>query len=223
MQPKEAKRAATLVLVRDTPDGLQTLLLRRHPQMKTAAGFWVFPGGAMDPGDGPLGETEVHSAMRAAVRETQEEANLHIDLNDLLMVSHWTTPSGYPFRFATWFFVAQGDDAPVTVDGQEMDQALWATPSHFLQGHQQGDMPMLPPTVVTLTELCNLETVAQVQAFYRHRQAPFIEPHRAKTEAVLCMLYPGDAGYDSFDHGAAGPRNRSYCENERWRYEFSEK
>ncbi|GAB3371034.1 NUDIX hydrolase [Spongiibacter taiwanensis] len=219
---KEAKRAATLVLVRDSDEGLQTLLLRRHPQMKTAAGFWVFPGGAMDPEDGPLGEEEPMSAMRAAVRETKEEADLDIGLDDLIMVSHWTTPSGYPFRFATWFFLAEGSDAPVTVDGDEMDQAIWAVPSYFLAGHERGEMPMLPPTVVTLTELCQCADVAAVKDFYRGRAAPFIEPHRAKTKEVLCMLYPGDVGYETSDHTLAGHRNRSYCENEVWRYQFGD-
>ena len=46
--PVEARLSATVVLVRDTEQGIETLLLRRNPKLKFAAGSWVFPGGAVD-------------------------------------------------------------------------------------------------------------------------------------------------------------------------------
>ena len=47
----EARPASTVVLLRDTPEGLQTLLLKRNKALLFAGGLWVFPGGAVDPED----------------------------------------------------------------------------------------------------------------------------------------------------------------------------
>ncbi len=45
----------TLVLVRDSADGPEFLLLRRHGRSGFAAGAWVFPGGVVDEPDRDLG------------------------------------------------------------------------------------------------------------------------------------------------------------------------
>ena len=52
--------SSTICLVRDTPQGVEVLMVRRTPRARFMAGAWVFPGGAVDPTD----ETE---AARAAV------------------------------------------------------------------------------------------------------------------------------------------------------------
>ncbi|MGH9034335.1 MAG: NUDIX hydrolase, partial [Acidimicrobiia bacterium] len=90
----EIRPAATLMLVRDGADGIEVLMLRRHPDAVFAADAWVFPGGAVDPSDGDLppaavpGVTDgdasatigVHSGglafFVAAVRECFEEAGV---------------------------------------------------------------------------------------------------------------------------------------------------
>lgn len=43
--------AATVVLLRDTADGLQVLLLRRHQASNVLGGAYVFPGGKLDVAD----------------------------------------------------------------------------------------------------------------------------------------------------------------------------
>ncbi|MCE0540020.1 NUDIX domain-containing protein [Kineosporia rhizophila] len=99
LEPVLPRAAATVALIRDTPDGLQVYLLRRQPRMAFAAGMYVFPGGSVDASDssveletsvtgwvGPapsvwagwFGTDEVTAAslVRAAVRETFEEAGV---------------------------------------------------------------------------------------------------------------------------------------------------
>ena len=44
--------AATVILLRQSGAGLQSLLLQRRASMAFAGGEWVFPGGAIDPADG---------------------------------------------------------------------------------------------------------------------------------------------------------------------------
>ena len=48
MTDPELRLAATAVLLRDTEQGLEVLLLRRNAKLAFAAGAWVFPGGAID-------------------------------------------------------------------------------------------------------------------------------------------------------------------------------
>lgn len=53
--PAPPRPAATVLLVRDSADGPEFLLLRRHGRSGFAAGAWVFPGGVVDPADGDAG------------------------------------------------------------------------------------------------------------------------------------------------------------------------
>ena len=49
----DAIPAATVVLLRDGADGVETLMLRRDVNLAFAGGAWVFPGGRLDPGGLP--------------------------------------------------------------------------------------------------------------------------------------------------------------------------
>jgi 8-oxo-dGTP pyrophosphatase MutT (NUDIX family) len=92
-QPPTPRDAATIVLLRDRPDGgLQVFMLRRVASMAFAPGAYVFPGGSVDPRDGDAtiawagpparvwggafaaGETLARELVCAAVRETFEES-----------------------------------------------------------------------------------------------------------------------------------------------------
>lgn len=65
--------AATLLLVRDGPDGIEVLLTTRHDDAGFAAGATVFPGGKVDVGDRVRGG----DALRiAGIRETFEECGI---------------------------------------------------------------------------------------------------------------------------------------------------
>ncbi|HVQ98040.1 MAG TPA: NUDIX domain-containing protein [Mycobacterium sp.] len=49
--PLPTRPAATVMLVRDTADGIAVFLMRRHAGMQFAAGVMVFPGGGVDDRD----------------------------------------------------------------------------------------------------------------------------------------------------------------------------
>jgi 8-oxo-dGTP pyrophosphatase MutT (NUDIX family) len=92
--PAEPRDAATVMVLRDAPAGVEVLMLLRPAAMKFAPGAYVFPGGSVDPADfsaeigwhGPspadfgawLGcSAELARALVcAAVRETFEEAGV---------------------------------------------------------------------------------------------------------------------------------------------------
>lgn len=83
--------AATVVLLRDGPDGLESWLLTRVAQMAFAAGMTVFPGGRVDPADAALPlagdvsalvtrlgcpDEQARALIGAAARETFEETGV---------------------------------------------------------------------------------------------------------------------------------------------------
>ncbi len=65
-----ARRAATLLLLRDSAQGLQVLMTRRSGQASFAPGAFVFPGGRVDDDD------RRHTDLSAR-RPTQSDAQLH--------------------------------------------------------------------------------------------------------------------------------------------------
>ncbi len=51
LSPLPVRPAATVMLVRDTAEGISVFLMRRHSAMEFAAGVMVFPGGGVDDRD----------------------------------------------------------------------------------------------------------------------------------------------------------------------------
>ena len=74
------KPAATIMLARDTKEGIEVLLLKRNKALKFAAGLWVFPGGKIEPDEIERSKDDIGAAKLAAVRETKEEADIAIDI-----------------------------------------------------------------------------------------------------------------------------------------------
>ena len=77
--------AATVLVARDTTEGLEVFMVRRHARSSWLPQMYVFPGGAVDPGDrdaaaharlrGSSGDIEPSLVMTAA-RETFEEVGV---------------------------------------------------------------------------------------------------------------------------------------------------
>ena len=73
--------AATILLVRDGPTGLEVFMVVRHHQIDFASGALVFPGGKVDANDASVtdlcdgvdGLDDGEIAMHGAVREAFEE------------------------------------------------------------------------------------------------------------------------------------------------------
>lgn len=214
--------ASTVVLLRDGLEGLEVLLLRRSKAVSFAGGSWVFPGGRIDPEDYAGGEDIEVAARNAAIRETMEEAALPIEEQALEYYSHWTAPKETPKRFATWFYLASVTaDAEVVVDGGEIDFHQWYKPEDALAAVNRQEIQLLPPTFVTLFELSRHQSVAEVMAYSRSRETPKYLPKMTFVEDGVCMLYPGDAGYDTEQNDLEGHRHRFWMMPDGWRYERS--
>jgi recombination protein RecT len=80
--PAPLRPAATVLLLRDSPEGIEVLMTRRSPTASFAPGAYVFPGGGIDAADAlahgqstrraTQGDLHLTQAI-AAIRESFEE------------------------------------------------------------------------------------------------------------------------------------------------------
>jgi 8-oxo-dGTP pyrophosphatase MutT (NUDIX family) len=211
MTDPQLRLAATVVLLRDTEQGLETLLLRRNAKLAFAAGAWVFPGGAIDQPEIEAAETEMQAARVAAVREVQEECGLNVAEEELVHFSNWTTPEGENRRFATWFFVAEAQrtSADVVIDDGEIHEFQWLTPQQALDRHYAGELNMMPPTYLSMRLIAHYQTVAEACERLKTRKPYEVTPVICQSDEGILCLYPGDAGYIIIDPELPGPRHRT--------------
>jgi 8-oxo-dGTP pyrophosphatase MutT (NUDIX family) len=205
--------AATVVLVRDGEMGLEALLVQRSQAVKHMGGMWVFPGGKVDEADYPADRDEYRAALNAAIRETEEEAGLSLTADQLVYLSHWTTPEGAKKRFATWFFLAiLNDGQEVQVDGGEIAHHRWISPQTACaeSADESEALRFMPPTFVSLKDLSDYTTCETARAVIDGREAIVYAPRMVFIEDGICFLYAGDAGYLDENPETAGPRHRSY-------------
>jgi 8-oxo-dGTP pyrophosphatase MutT (NUDIX family) len=203
------------VLVRDSADGLETLMLRRNAH-GSFGGMWVFPGGRVDAADGE----DEEGARRAAVRETLEEASLVVDPAALVPFAHWTPPPIAPKRFATWFFLASAPGGVVAVDGREIHEHLWVTPSEAIRLRDAGETELAPPTFVTLHWLSRSRDVAGALADAASGPVEFFSTKVMKgTSGEPVAVWHGDIAYEGDDLDVAGARHRLAMIDGAWAYE----
>jgi 8-oxo-dGTP pyrophosphatase MutT (NUDIX family) len=118
----------------------ESLITRRAPHMRTFPRCWVFPGGGHDDRE-PIAYT--------ALREAHEETGLQLEPSQLRRLCLWE--SGFPTTVETCeaagglmrhqlvvFFVCQLtegqtasiDQQGISIDGDEVDEAVWLSPEH---------------------------------------------------------------------------------------------
>jgi 8-oxo-dGTP pyrophosphatase MutT (NUDIX family) len=189
----EPRQAASLILLRDSGDGAEVLLVQRHPEQRFMGGAWVFPGGAVHPD-----EDADHAAT--AARELEEEAGIELpDDAELVPFSRWITPEGelVNIRFDTWFFAARAPDgAEARPDGGECVDARWITPSDALEAHARDELALVFPTIKHLELLAELDAFEGALAAARERRIEPVLPKVAMRDGAPRIILPGEPGYD---------------------------
>lgn len=185
----EPRLAASVILLRDAPDGLEVFVQHRVSTMDFAAGMVVFPGGRVDAADSDgwdypqellvrhadaWSEASISAnpdqsirkagtVLAAALREVQEEAGLALEPAALRPWANWVTPVDMPKRFDTYFYVAKvRDGAAPQHQTTEAWQSLWMPVAGVLTAEAQGTLQLMPPTYYLLNELAGLGTVDAV-------------------------------------------------------------
>lgn len=191
--PATPRPAATIILLRrggrHNDRGLEILLVRRGAGQSFMPGVWVFPGGAIDPGE---------SAAECAARELAEETRIDLGPDpELHPWSRWVTPEVVPVRFDTWFFVGLAPaHSPPRVDGSEVDDAAWFGPEAALEANRAGELELVFPTIKTLETLLPFASDEEVLAAAPGRRVEPILPRVVGTREDHRVLLPGDDGYE---------------------------
>lgn len=195
----EPRLAATIVVVRLAPEGIEVLALRRGAASRLLPGFVVFPGGTVDAGDAELADRWFGSAgdvaRACAVRELAEESGLALtgpgirplvdgedpleavsaappSPDDIPEIARWVAPDFLPVRFDARFFAADGGrEIDPRADGTEIERAWWARPGEVLSAFHADRASLAWPTLKTLEALATCSSVGEALAL-RIEQVP---------------------------------------------------
>lgn len=186
----EPRQAASILVLRDSHDGPEVLLVQRNPEQRFMGGAWVFPGGAVHD------EDTDHAA--AAVRELSEEAGIALEEDaEVVPWSRWITPEQVKIRFDTWFFLAAAPpEAKATADGSECVDSRWLRPTAALEAFRRGDLMLVFPTIKHLEALAQAESVADALEKARTREVVPVQPKVVIRGSEPEIVMPGERGYD---------------------------
>jgi 8-oxo-dGTP pyrophosphatase MutT (NUDIX family) len=183
-----------VIVLRGDGDRLEVLLAQRTPEARFMGGAWVFPGGAVSPGDG-----EGDAALRAAaIRELHEEAGIELaDPGELVAFSRWITPEEVKIRYDTWFFLARlPDGAEPAVDGEEMVDARWYTPAAALAAGESDEILLVFPTIKHLEQISVFASAHDLLEHARARTVTPIQPRVVGSGEQARIVLPGEPGYE---------------------------
>ncbi len=194
-QESVPRPAATVILLRGGADALEVLLVKRNPQSRFMGGAWVFPGGAVDRGEG-----EGQDALRAAaLREVEEEAGIQISGPDeLIPFSRWITPAQVKIRFDTWFYLAA---LPAGASREGRTDARWSTHAGMSPGRRLR-MPA-PASCCSCSRRSSTSSssraLSSAQALIAHardRDVRPVQPRVVMHGETARIVLPGEPGYE---------------------------
>lgn len=183
--------AVSVLMLRDGANGLDVFVQHRVSTMDFAAGVVVFPGGRVDPIDretassitiaDPAAHTRAWSQstiaeadegwrvlLATAVREVEEETGAVLDPDGLKPWANWVTPLGRPKRFDTYFYaISAAELASAHHQTTEAHTSEWMPVAEILTAESTGELKLMRPTFVLLSELATFDTVAEVTASER--------------------------------------------------------
>ena len=185
-----ARLAASVIVLRESGDGPEVLLVQRNPAARFMGGAWVFPGGAVHGEESPAA---------AGLRELEAEAGLRVDAGPEALVpfSRWITPAEVKVRFDTFFFVVEAPTgAEPAVDGEECVGARWLRPHAALREYARGDLSLVFPTIKHLEQLGEAASVAATIEAARAREVVPVQPRIVPDGDGAKVLLPGEPGFD---------------------------
>ena len=184
-QPVAPRSAATVLLLRENEQGLQTYMMCRASTMAFAPNAYVFPGGRLDPQDLDHGSAlefdeanlaslslrmsaepeETRGLLICAVRELEEEAGVTLDPHSLVLLDHWVTPEWENLRYDVRFFIAHmPEDQTAEPHGTEAVEARWIAPADAIAEANQGKILLMAPTRAALVHLLEHSQIATLVA-----------------------------------------------------------
>jgi len=108
--------------------------------------------------------------------------------------AHWITPEGMPKRYETRFFLAfMHPGQECNPDARETTHGTWVSPEKGLVKNLQGEIPLSPPTLVTLNELLQYSNMRDLQKEVQARTwGEALLPRMFKLPKGTLILEPWD-------------------------------
>ena len=107
------------------------------------------------------------------------------------------------------------------VDGSEITAHQWWQPAQAIAAHHAGELPMTPPTLVSLHDLDALDWSACAATDLVTRTPPTFFPKVIRDDQQMVFLYEGDASYGTGDLSKDGIRHRTVGDRGVFRYQRS--
>jgi 8-oxo-dGTP pyrophosphatase MutT (NUDIX family) len=185
---EQIRRAASAIVGRDGPEGLEVLVLERGASSRFLPGYVAFPGGSTDREDEEHAErwfgTAEESRRACAVRELVEEVSLALTAGGLAPgdelsavdeappspsqledIAHWVAPPEVPVRFDARYFAVRAPSGLEPVpDGSETAAAWWISPQRLLEDWRAQRRLLFWPTFVTVEALATCDSVDELFA-----------------------------------------------------------
>ncbi|GMV06821.1 MAG: hypothetical protein AMXMBFR53_30960 [Gemmatimonadota bacterium] len=129
---------------------------------------------------------------RLAFAQVLDRMGCRLDGAAVEYLAHWITPLPEPRRYDTRFFAARArPGAHAVIDPREMTDALWVTPAEALRRNDEGTLPMVFPTILTLRDLEAFASVDEILADLRSRRIRTILPRLVLTpEGIRSEIEP---------------------------------
>ncbi|MFW6115012.1 MAG: NUDIX hydrolase [Thermodesulfobacteriota bacterium] len=135
---------------------------------------------------------------RGWLKELVLSDHVQLSLSRLVRWAHWITPEGLPKRYDTRFlmaFMPPGQEC--TPDYTETTHGIWVSPYKALVGNSNAEIPLSPPTLVTVHQLLNYPELVALQAEGKSRLwGDALLPRMIKLRHGTLILEPWDARYD---------------------------
>lgn len=160
---------------------------------------------------------------RISLRDLAEQEHLTFAPDLLTPYSHWITPEIESKRFSTRFFLARQPPEQIPFhDTIEMTKSQWLTPSTAMEQQKEGQILLMPPTLKTLEELNEFDSLDDLFQAARFREIRTILPEAFMTDDGFGVRLPHDPEY-KIEAYKQPPRpeetSRIVLRGDRWRTE----
>jgi len=127
------------------------------------------------------------------------EDNWTLSLSSLMKWSHWITPKLMKKRFDTRFFITFMPENQICIpDNMETKDGIWITPVKALEENLKGNIPLSPPTLVTLTQMIKFKTREELEDELKsHTWGDPIAPRLVPSPQGPVILEPWDEECDT--------------------------
>ncbi|CCK82447.1 NUDIX hydrolase [Desulfobacula toluolica] len=122
------------------------------------------------------------------------DENWTLSFSSLGKWSHWITPELMKKRFDTRFFIAFMPENQICIpDNMETKHGIWVTPKIALEQNLEAQIPLSPPTVVTLTQLLKFKNLYDLKQEIQTRSwGEPVSPRLVQSSNGPVILEPWD-------------------------------